>query len=404
MKRKKGFTLVELLAVIVILAIILVIAIPQIMNTIKAARLSAIKDSAMLIAEQANKDFITQQVLNKDYSETSILCNDVAKLNDDYDTCTITYNNGIATVTLKGKDGGKFSGITCTGTSNNMCCSYDDDETPCEVTTTFAASCSGSNTGFGTIPNGLYMVSKISGSCLESIDIAQHYLDMCKDEYTAGMESCLNDNGNDENYCLNIYGSSSDEYCDSDIQALEDEKTCMEDGDYYDYAFVDFGEELPRGTFVRNTPDLALADWKEHRDYYHDEWFIVAELDDENKLSEAYVGFHITNEMAEKNEGLVPGYYYLKGGDNGEAYSDNLNVVKSAFGCDTYTNYCSENIDSSEIFCNIYYTPDDYLEGYYSLEVYAYGPNSTSAGEVYAGINGDMPHCIVDNEHAYCYG
>ena len=35
---KKGFTLVELLAVIVILAVILIIAIPQIMNTIQESR------------------------------------------------------------------------------------------------------------------------------------------------------------------------------------------------------------------------------------------------------------------------------------------------------------------------------------------------------------------------------
>ena len=35
MKKKKGFTLVELLAVIVILAVILVIAVPKIMDTIQ---------------------------------------------------------------------------------------------------------------------------------------------------------------------------------------------------------------------------------------------------------------------------------------------------------------------------------------------------------------------------------
>ena len=125
-KKKKAFTLVELLAVIVILAVILVIAIPQIMSVIKSARLSSIKDSAMLIAEQAEKDFLAQQVLNKDYNESSIPCGDVAKLNNDYDSCNITYNNGIATVKLKGKDGGKFSGITCKGTKDNMKCSESD--------------------------------------------------------------------------------------------------------------------------------------------------------------------------------------------------------------------------------------------------------------------------------------
>ena len=117
-----AFTLVELLAVIVILAVILVIAIPQIISVIKAARLSSIKDSAMLIAEQAEKDFLAQQVLNQDYNETSIPCSDVSKLNDDYASCKITYNNGVATVTLVGSSSGKFSGITCTGTKDTMVC------------------------------------------------------------------------------------------------------------------------------------------------------------------------------------------------------------------------------------------------------------------------------------------
>ncbi|MBQ1813066.1 MAG: prepilin-type N-terminal cleavage/methylation domain-containing protein [Bacilli bacterium] len=60
MKNKKGFTLVELLAVIVILAIILIIAIPQIMNTIKTTRLKSIEDSARLIATNADKDYLAQ--------------------------------------------------------------------------------------------------------------------------------------------------------------------------------------------------------------------------------------------------------------------------------------------------------------------------------------------------------
>ena len=38
MKKKNGFTLVELLAVIVILAVILVIAVPKITDTIKIVR------------------------------------------------------------------------------------------------------------------------------------------------------------------------------------------------------------------------------------------------------------------------------------------------------------------------------------------------------------------------------
>ena len=120
--KKKGFTLVELLAVIVILAVILVIAIPQIMNTIKTARLSSFKDSAILIATNAEKDYLSNKVLNPGYNETSIPCSDVAKLNDDYEYCNVTYEDGKAKVLLNGKTNGKFSNIYCSGTINNMEC------------------------------------------------------------------------------------------------------------------------------------------------------------------------------------------------------------------------------------------------------------------------------------------
>ena len=120
---KKGFTLVELLAVIVILAVILIIAVPQIMNTIKETKLKTMGDSAKLIATNAEKDYLAQQTINSNYNATSIPCTDVAKLNDDYSSCSITYDSdGIATVKLKGASGGKFNGITCRGTKDNINC------------------------------------------------------------------------------------------------------------------------------------------------------------------------------------------------------------------------------------------------------------------------------------------
>ena len=53
MKKKNGFTLVELLAVIVILAIILVIAVPKITDTIKNSKKASFESSAKTIAAQA---------------------------------------------------------------------------------------------------------------------------------------------------------------------------------------------------------------------------------------------------------------------------------------------------------------------------------------------------------------
>ena len=119
MKKKKGFTLVELLAVIVILAVILVIAVPQIMSVIESARKGSIESTAKLIAEGAEREYTNRKILGKD---TNILCSDVSSMNsNDYGTCVITFDNtGKATVKVTGK--GKFEGYTCNGDSINMEC------------------------------------------------------------------------------------------------------------------------------------------------------------------------------------------------------------------------------------------------------------------------------------------
>ena len=119
MKKKKGFTLVELLAVIVILAVILVIAVPQIMSVIESARKGSIESTAKLIAEGAEREYTNRKILGKD---TNVLCSDVSSMNsNDYGTCVITFDNtGKATVKVTGK--GKFEGYTCVGNSTNMEC------------------------------------------------------------------------------------------------------------------------------------------------------------------------------------------------------------------------------------------------------------------------------------------
>ena len=119
MQKKKGFTLVELLAVIVILAVILVIAVPQIMSVIESARKGSIESTAKLIAEGAEREYTNRKILGKD---TNIECSDVSSMNsNDYGTCVITFDNaGKAKVSITGK--GKFEGYTCNGNSTNMEC------------------------------------------------------------------------------------------------------------------------------------------------------------------------------------------------------------------------------------------------------------------------------------------
>ena len=108
MKKKRGFTLVELLAVIVILAVILIIAMPKISDVIKNSKESSLETTAKLIASQAEKKYTENQVLD---NSSTIKCSDVAKIsNADYESCNITFDSkGNAKVTIVGK--GKFEGL-----------------------------------------------------------------------------------------------------------------------------------------------------------------------------------------------------------------------------------------------------------------------------------------------------
>ena len=108
MKEKRGFTLVELLAVIVILAVILIIAMPKISDVIKNSKEASLETTAKLIASQAEKKYTENQVLD---GSSVIKCSDVAKISDaDYESCNITFDSkGNAKVTIVGK--GKFEGL-----------------------------------------------------------------------------------------------------------------------------------------------------------------------------------------------------------------------------------------------------------------------------------------------------
>ena len=130
MQKNKGFTLVELLSVIVILAVILVIAVPQIMSVIESARKGSIESTAKLIAEGAEREYTNRKILGKD---TNVLCSDVSSMNsNDYGTCVITFDNrGKATVKVTGK--GKFEGYTCNGNSTNMECIKGEIPGPTET-------------------------------------------------------------------------------------------------------------------------------------------------------------------------------------------------------------------------------------------------------------------------------
>ena len=134
-KKKRGFTLVELLAVIVILAVILVIAVPRIMSVIKDAKLGSIESTAKLIASTAESSYESKKALGLDVGD--LKCTDVASLSNDYGTCKIAFDDsGVATVVINGKKGGKFDNLACQGTKDNMTCAEGEISTSRKCATT----------------------------------------------------------------------------------------------------------------------------------------------------------------------------------------------------------------------------------------------------------------------------
>lgn len=74
LKNKKGFTLVELLAVIVILALIMAIAVYSISGILQSSRESAFKDTALNIISGVRQQLlINNELRNGDYYVTSSL-------------------------------------------------------------------------------------------------------------------------------------------------------------------------------------------------------------------------------------------------------------------------------------------------------------------------------------------
>ena len=118
MKRmnKKGFTLVELLAVIVVLAIILVIAVPRILDVIESARKESLGRSAQMVANYLQKESAIK-MLSSTFpvtNATAVACPDdsgwPAGGTDGGCTYTVavTGTEAVYTVTISGL--GKFAG------------------------------------------------------------------------------------------------------------------------------------------------------------------------------------------------------------------------------------------------------------------------------------------------------
>ncbi|MGI6329814.1 MAG: prepilin-type N-terminal cleavage/methylation domain-containing protein [Bacilli bacterium] len=112
-KRRQGFTLVELLAVIVILAIILAIAIPSITGLIDAQRKNAFESNVKMLIRGIDYQLLTDPgsvTVGDNLENVDRFGGDPAL----YDTFEIT-NLQPVTVTVVAASGGNFTGWQATG-------------------------------------------------------------------------------------------------------------------------------------------------------------------------------------------------------------------------------------------------------------------------------------------------
>ena len=332
---KKGFTLVELLAVIVILAVILIIAIPKITNVIDNSKLSSFTDSAKLIASQIDK----QRMINEVNGDTNaITCSDVSSYNSsDYRSCTIgsVDSNGNTSITLVGA--GKFEGITCRGTSTNMNCTNSSSS---NEETVYVVSETGMSIG-QPIPHGVTVRSTPALAMADWAHIPGAtgtkpvYLKLNIEKGEEPIQGWFACSTSDSEDCGKPYDSESE--CTGDIEnAIEAGN--INEGDYECSAMV--------------SPDI---------------------------IKEGYVEFVVTPEMAQANAGMTAGTYSLRNGIDESSlttkpiYEANKAVLLSAFGSTNCTdNTINFRCDATDLSAAIHHVG--------SINVYKGSDHCTSTG------------------------
>ena len=116
--KKRGFTLVELLAVIVILAIILAIAIPGISGIIKSATKSAFASDAKVVIKNMNYKLLSDETFDVTSIDETNIESILGVSKDNYETVKVITINGQPYVVLGGKN--KWANLIAHGSYTEM--------------------------------------------------------------------------------------------------------------------------------------------------------------------------------------------------------------------------------------------------------------------------------------------
>jgi prepilin-type N-terminal cleavage/methylation domain-containing protein len=118
MKKEKGFTLVELLAVIVILAIILAIAIPSITGMIKKVTRDSFGSDAKMLLKAVNYKKLQEDSFNPTLVNKSTLSSLLGLSDSNYSSLTIVMDGTDPVISIIGT--GKWDGLMACGSYKSM--------------------------------------------------------------------------------------------------------------------------------------------------------------------------------------------------------------------------------------------------------------------------------------------
>ncbi len=269
----KGFTLVELLAIIVILAIIALITTPVILNVIENSRLNTAKDKAWGTIDAVRIAYATAQTEEQEVGLPY--------------TINFPKTSASDSTTDSSTGGGKGNGYI--------------NSTEVKV--------SGENPTEGSVT-----LDKDGSITAKLLKFGNYYCSTID-----GKNGKLNSN---KVYCSRI----------SDDVIPNTEKTVY----VVSQTSMNIGQAIPSDVTVRSTPLEAMKDWADISSASNNIFLKHVLVDD--KISETYVGFVITEENAKANDGMVAGTYYLKGGS--DSYDSNVAAIKKIFDYDNHTDRC----------------------------------------------------------------
>jgi len=173
MKNKKGFTLVELLAVIVIFSILSTIAVVGVSKSLDNSKKKLLVSSSKNLASAGEAYYIA----NGGDGTIEVDCSDIAEVNDiDYESCVVKIRKKKAEVTIHGK--GKFEGmVICRGTKQesvvtNSCttpsgCFQIDDSSSSRIRSYYDYEYNDSSND--ACPRDVIIPSEINGTKITSI-------------------------------------------------------------------------------------------------------------------------------------------------------------------------------------------------------------------------------------------